>query len=124
MTDAIYQAHRNLVAAILDQGVEEAKRGCQDAIDWLEGDSFSHWCAWFGIDPDAARAAIRPQINPRRHYTPKRELTQQEVKTVLAVYNKCGSWNVAAREIGVSVTHLRNRMIEAGYHTPRPRARK
>lgn len=121
MIDEVYRAHRNLVAAILEDGIEDVERGHPDAIEWLEGDEFTHWCAWLGIDPDRARAAIRPKIKTRPAYVRKRDLTQEEVRTALTTYNKYGNWKIGAQAIGVSVTHLRNWMIEAGYHTPRPR---
>lgn len=50
---------RDLVIAIVEQGVEDVMKGDPSAIAWLDSRGFEHWCAWLNIDPTAARESIQ-----------------------------------------------------------------
>lgn len=94
MTQYEYVPCRNLVVAIIERGIIDIQRGDPGARKWLHSKWFDHWCAWLGINPDAARAAIAAQCPPEWI-----DITDAHIDAVAARYAKGGRFVDAVTEV-------------------------
>lgn len=85
---------RQLVIAIIEQGVEDVLRGDPGALAWLDGRDFDHWCAWIGLAPDRARQAIHAR---RATVAPK--YTADELRRASELYDSGRTWKDAVTEV-------------------------
>ena len=85
---------RELVIAIMEQGVEDVLKGDPGAIAWLDSRGFDHWCAWLGLDTTAARQAIHARRAERQpKYKP------EDLRRVKQLHDKGVPWRWAMVEV-------------------------
>lgn len=85
---------RELVIAIMEQGVEDVLKGDPGAIAWLDSRGFDHWCAWLGLDTTAARQAIHARRAERQpKYKP------EDLRRVNELHRNGVPWHKAIKAV-------------------------
>ena len=98
---------RELVAAIIEQGVEDVLKGDPGALAWLDGRDFDHWCAFVDIDPGRARRAIHAQ---RANVRPK--YSAEKLRRTHELHDRGRTWKDAITEVfGYYSETMRNTVI-------------
>ena len=121
-----------LARAIMTRGVLDAKAGYPDALLWLDGDGFAHWCEWLDIDAGRAREAIHAGRARRRR---QMRFTFEQVQEIRELYAAGQTWEHAmAGVLGFFNENLRKEIVrytdgmaqaEAAHadHLPRPQSK-
>lgn len=85
---------RELVAAVMEQGVEDVLKNYPGALDWMNSKYFDHWCAWLNIDATAARQAIMRRRGGRTIRYP-----EEDLRRAVALHRRGMPWRDAAMEV-------------------------
>lgn len=81
----------NLWIAVLHAGIEDALKGWNDSINWLESPDFNEICAYVGIDPDFAMEMYKKKwipVKTRDRAEPKWTIPKEVIKRNCATCNK------------------------------------
>lgn len=87
-------ACRDLIAAVMEQGVEDIYKNYPGALEWMNSIYFDHWCAWLNIDPTAARQAIL-----RRRGGRKLRYRDEDMARAVRLHNTGMAWRDVAWEV-------------------------
>lgn len=112
-------AIRNLVIAIMEQGVEDILLGNPNAIHWMNSRDFEHYCAWLDINPTAAREAIQAQ----RLLANQAKYSEDELRRVKHLHDNGVAWHIAMQQVfGYFSETLRQVVRDYNALTKRPSA--
>lgn len=129
MESFVWRAHLNLVAALVAQSIHDALGGDRQALEWVNGHAFAHWCEWLELDPDVGRRNIAARRREgggglRAATTEKRRTySQAQLEWAVASHDVDGmKWIDVAAQMGTKPETLREALREADIH-PQKRVR-
>ena len=103
-----YQGVVDLVMAVVELAAEEAVGGDLPAQLWIASSASDHWFHYVGIDPDAAREAIKRRARQNDE--------EGRIKQVIALHDEGLTWKAACMDVfGYYSEPLRYRV--GRYHT-------